>query len=96
MVRISRSEPFEGAWCAQCVLLKTTDEGGSWRGKGQLMGHLTCISLIFRSDTECQCITGISFTYLTLNEQHIFYKNGNPNKDVRNQLSSARIQQVCV
>lgn len=47
---ISRTEQFEGAWCAQCVLFKTSDEGGGWSGAGQLMGHLVCMPLTDFSD----------------------------------------------
>ena len=97
---VSRLQQFEGAWCAMCVLFKTSDEGGGWSGTGQRMGRL-----VLKALTDFSDLTGNSGSLSShaLSQYHracadraahFLQQFGQPGRDIRNRLSSARMQQV--
>jgi hypothetical protein len=97
---ISRLEDFKGAWCASCVLFKTSDEGGGWSGTGQRMGRLVLKPLSDFSDltgkTGSLSLHAMSTYHRSCAERasHFIQQFGQPSRDIRNQLSTVRMQQV--
>ena len=97
---ISRLQNFEGAWCASCVLFKTSDEGDGWGGGGQRMGRLVLKPLTDFSDLTGKSgsltLHATSTYHRTCAERasHFIQQFGQPNRDIRNQLSTVRMQQV--
>jgi hypothetical protein len=99
---ISRLESHKGAWCAVCVLFKTSDEGGGRSGTGQRMGRLVRTPLIDYSDLTgksgaltAHCMSGYHKNCAD-RASHFIRQYGQPALDIRNQLNTTRMHQVCI